>query len=96
MFHVTTLAVATATDVAKNPDNGHWQTATLIGFPIFGYCEQCDTELQPFQSYPARSGMVRCKDHRGEDCFATMAAFTEWCFRETEKKAREVQQHAST
>lgn len=72
-------AKPTKTDYARDIDGAiNGAEFERLGLPIFGGCT-CGAQLAAYNMYPSKHGTTRCADDIGDDGFATIAEWDEWC-----------------
>jgi hypothetical protein len=77
---VTIHEVAVSRGIKPNElggfDAGQYYEASL---PFFAGCESCGASLAPYNSYPSKSGFIRCKDCIDGLGFDSTLQFESWC-----------------
>lgn len=77
---ITILDIAKFRGIKKNND-GHITMAEFdrVGLPMMGGCEGCNASIACYNSYPSKSGYLRCGDCITENmAFATVEEFETW------------------
>ncbi len=81
---VTILDIAIARGATKNEDGSIGADAFFnLSFPFFAGCQNCEASLGPAQSFPSKTGFIRCEHCIGDIGFTTVEEFDKWEEKET-------------